>query len=640
MSILDAGSTIRDARQKSGLTLEKLSEGICSVQALNRIEKGKSGVSPSTFHALMEHTGRSFHALPVFENWTDYECFTYANEAKFYVNSWQLEKAYDVLAKEEALEWNHNIMNYQEWLLNYCKLIIRTYQYDHAKLKSIIEFAISLTRESIDFSDIRNLLLSQVEMELLLLYIYEKIQLNDPTNCISLYEQLNLYLDHSNFSDKVNNYLYAANALCFVRYLIKFEKSYQEACDIINQQRSNLIRYGEDTLLYDYSFLLGLCLYKLGNEKDAMKWFWSVLFASDVLQTNYTINCLSFLREKKIPIDTYYDLSTLRLHQINSFDYPKMVDVSAYSNGIFELDEYKNITFGRLIRELRTRQKLSQDQICAGLCAKSTLSKIENGTLAADTILAGTLLQRLGVCDRAFSFYGNNSENAFETLKFKLLHPELLSKEDYHALIKQLSEVIDDKNPTMKQVYSLQIYDMESHPQKQIDFLWEALSYTISDFDIYRFYQYRFSWIELTILNNLAYLYRYTETPEKGTALYQKIIDYKEMNHLSTLFEFTIYPITYAQRARFLYSQNHHKLSISLAKHNDLSLLYASFPSSIEFMIYYCQAFFHTGDVEHGTYFIYAAHALCKLINIPNLIDEIVEEMENDFHADLNILHQ
>lgn len=57
MSVRNAGKTIREARIKAGLTQEQLSEGVCSVLSLSRIENGSAGVSPVTFQALMAHAG-------------------------------------------------------------------------------------------------------------------------------------------------------------------------------------------------------------------------------------------------------------------------------------------------------------------------------------------------------------------------------------------------------------------------------------------------------------------------------------------------------------------------------------------------------------------------------------------------------
>ena len=75
MSVRNAGKTIREARIKAGLTQEQLSEGVCSVLSLSRIENGSAGVSPVTFQALMAHAGAPCEVYPIFASRTDFDCF-------------------------------------------------------------------------------------------------------------------------------------------------------------------------------------------------------------------------------------------------------------------------------------------------------------------------------------------------------------------------------------------------------------------------------------------------------------------------------------------------------------------------------------------------------------------------------------
>jgi len=97
MSVRNAGAAIREARQKAGLSQEKLSEGICSVLSLSRIENGTAGVSPATFQALMSHAGAPCEAFPIFANRADFDCFYVLKRARFYLDCWQLAEAYDEL---------------------------------------------------------------------------------------------------------------------------------------------------------------------------------------------------------------------------------------------------------------------------------------------------------------------------------------------------------------------------------------------------------------------------------------------------------------------------------------------------------------------------------------------------------------
>lgn len=56
-----AGDVIRLTRNAVGITQEDLSDGICSVETLSRIENGKHKVKRETYRSLMEKMGRGVH---------------------------------------------------------------------------------------------------------------------------------------------------------------------------------------------------------------------------------------------------------------------------------------------------------------------------------------------------------------------------------------------------------------------------------------------------------------------------------------------------------------------------------------------------------------------------------------------------
>lgn len=59
MSNYNVGDLIRLTRQSLGISQEELSDGICSVQTLSRIENGKVAVKRITYQQLMERMGRN-----------------------------------------------------------------------------------------------------------------------------------------------------------------------------------------------------------------------------------------------------------------------------------------------------------------------------------------------------------------------------------------------------------------------------------------------------------------------------------------------------------------------------------------------------------------------------------------------------
>ena len=101
MPIHNANLLVREARLKAGLTQEQLSEGICTPQALSRIENGTENVSHVTFQALMERAGAQYGRFPVFNSRDGFECFYGLKRARLYLDAWQLQAAYAELNKLE-----------------------------------------------------------------------------------------------------------------------------------------------------------------------------------------------------------------------------------------------------------------------------------------------------------------------------------------------------------------------------------------------------------------------------------------------------------------------------------------------------------------------------------------------------------
>lgn len=59
MAAYKLGQVIKMTRENLGITQEELSDGICSVETLSRIENGKQTPNRANFKALMERLGRN-----------------------------------------------------------------------------------------------------------------------------------------------------------------------------------------------------------------------------------------------------------------------------------------------------------------------------------------------------------------------------------------------------------------------------------------------------------------------------------------------------------------------------------------------------------------------------------------------------
>lgn len=296
MSVQDAGVLIREARLKAGLTQEKLSDGICSVLSLSRIENGTAGVSPSTFQALMARAGVNKEISPIFASRADFDCFYILKRASFYINAWQLELAYNELEKIENLNWANNKYYYQEWLLLHCKLQFRSGCCDHQKNFDTLHSAINISIPNFQPDDIRSLLLSITEIELMIAYAQEGLYLGKLELCLEICEQISTYITNSSISQSEKDSLLAKNAVVYSKYLIA-TKEYDKAYTTANNYRQLMILNMNDINLHELTFLTAISQYYCNNLEKALSMFRTVFFASLGIFSCYSTTCLNYIKK-------------------------------------------------------------------------------------------------------------------------------------------------------------------------------------------------------------------------------------------------------------------------------------------------------------------------------------------------------
>lgn len=585
MSVRNAGKTIREARIKAGLTQEQLSEGVCSVLSLSRIENGSAGVSPVTFQALMAHAGAPCEVYPIFASRTDFDCFYTLNRARFYLGSWQLSQAYDELNKLEEWHYADNKLYYQEYLYLNGWLQVRSGYADHHAIYDLFSSALHITRPEIDYSDFHHLLLSIVEIELLIGVAQELLYLGKSDLCYSICSQIASYLANAEIDYLKKDYLYAEYAIVYTKYLLEI-KDYKKALAIADHHRHKMVQNSEDSPLLELTFLTSLGYYHTGEVETAYTYFKNAFYAAHSIESCYASICRNYVSNEHIfALDDY--LSQMDDIPQVTFPIKKAITTSDLADGTYDFFSTDVLTIGRLIHELRTEQGLSQTILCQGLCSKSKLSKIENDSLQPDVFLTEALLQRLGISERGFTFWGSERESKIYELRFKLIHLQLGNYPKQHSLLVSLENLLQQTDILSRQFYLFHCAIWENKPQKRIALLYEALYCTLPDFHILNIHNYRLTWNELTILNNIAYQYLLTDTPYIGSQILQKLLEYNKISHLDILFQQTIFPISLYMLSRSFYNQKRFQELSSVLTHENKCLLkskmnaFSSFYSTI-----------------------------------------------------------
>ena len=632
MAVRNAGKIIREARLKAGLTQEQMSEDICSVLTLSRIENNSAGVSPSLFQALMSRAGAPRNIFPVFPNRKDFDCFYTLKRARLYLDSWQLQEAYDELLKVKNADFSNNKFHYQEWLYLQGCLQSRSGSCEHQLIYEIFISALIITKPNIDFSDLSNELFSDIELELLIEISNELLYLSQSDLSYIICSQLESYINNAELSFIERDRLLSRNAIARTKYLL-YTHDYNKALETINEYRHLMVVNSENASLLELNFWTAMSYYYCGNIEKAHQMFNDTFYSAHAIESCYATICLKFVSENtSIIIDDY--IKSLPSIDCKTFKYEKITDSLSLSDGTYDLFSPDVLTLGRLIYVLRKEQNISQAVLCKGLCSKSKLSKIENDQLQPDIFLSEALLQRLGVSERVFSFWGNSNYKILYELKSKILNSKLTSLKEQFALLKQFKELLSENNNILLQFYYALSYDFLDESERRIATLQNALNLTLPDFDILNINNYRLSLIELGIIGNIAYEYREI-SPSKSNLYFSKLLEYRNLSSVNIMFQSLVYPIFIYKYAHSLYHQKYYLQLSNLYTFSVARILKIHLDSLGFFTLFFVQALGECNDYKKAFYYGKCAASIERMLELHSNALSIASTLKSDFDIEI-----
>ena len=634
MSIHNAGTAIRLARKEAHLTQEKLSEGICTPSMLSQIENGSRGVSSSAFEALMSRAGKSANAIPCFSSREDFDCFYSLKRAHFYIGCWQLESAYSQLLLIESKNWANNKQRYAEWLLLHCKIQFYSGTGDHKNNYQRLRHCIETTHPNLDLHSLSAHLFSINEIEALTLLAQEALYTNRTDLCLAICTQINDYLAHSQFSHMDKTRLLAETSIAIAKYHLS-EKNYAHALSLIEEYRNEMALLHMDMPLLQLSFLKALCLLHLGKQDEAYHLMKVVLYSAHGIGSCYFTICKNYLAHYLTPT-TLQELFPLEDIPLLHFEEIQVIDGTKLSNGTYNLASSKVFTIGKLIHTLRKEQKLSAEVLCSGLCSKSKLSKIENDQQEAPILLLEALLQRLGISERPFVFFGDETEHEFNELKHKAIHSQQLRPTELLEYIEQMEHLNIDNDPLKTQFILLRKAFFCKTPSERIHLLLDALHCTLSEFNVSRIHDYRLSWAELSILNNLSNLYTQTNQALLGITYFSQLYDYYNQHLHDALLSSTTYPITCNMYCQSLYRLSYYEQLTNIFIQPFDSRYTARINAFASFLFYYSQALANNNQRDFSALYGSYACAMALLMNLDSNANTLKNHLQDNFSIELN----
>lgn len=170
----------------------------------------------------------------------------------------------------------------------------------------------------------------------------------------------------------------------------------------------------------------------------------------------------------------------------------------------------KAYNIGLFIKKKREEQHIRQEDLCRGICDKSTLSRIERGKQEPSSGILGVLLQRLGINEDQLAVLLGPKDFEISDLQKEIV--ALNSQKEYEKAAEKIRRLEQLVEPTDKitQQFILRskalAYFPEDYPASR-DLLLQALSLTLPDFDFDHISDYLLGIEEIKILNQLANSY-------------------------------------------------------------------------------------------------------------------------------------
>lgn len=228
----------------------------------------------------------------------------------------------------------------------------------------------------------------------------------------------------------------------------------------------------------------------------------------------------------------------------------------------------KAYNIGLFIKKKREEQHIRQEDLCRGICNKSTLSRIERGKQEPSSGILGVLLQRLGINEDQLAVLLGPKDFEISDLQKEIV--ALNSQKEYEKAAEKIRRLEQLVEPTDKitQQFILRskalVYFPEDYPPSR-ELLLQALSLTLPDFDFDHISDYLLGIEEVKILNQLANSYSEAGDRRFAIHIYRQLFEDPRKRLFNIEAELTLLPLLAYNYSRLLGLERRYEEEIEIA---------------------------------------------------------------------------
>ena len=492
--IQEVGVMLFKEREKMGEKQKRVADGIISISEMSKVESGGHEIDYFTLQALFERLGKSIDKLELAVSGEEYAAISYRAEIEHSIAEWDHERLTELIAGYDTYNDNKRSIHKQYKAALWAMACYMKKQ-DHASCLCGMEQALACTLRN----DWRRALgagqrLCNQEIRLIMVIAYCLWELGDTGGLSGHLEQLCSYILH-HYTDTEEQVKVYPHCAWLLGQLYLSQERVEEAYIICQKAKRSLVENGSLSPLWEILALEETCLEKMGRH-------------SELKQCKKYQEALVFL----------YDAAGVHMESNM---------MAAFMRSSFQ-GEF--VITNELIRDLREAGGLSQEKLCADICAQETLSRIEKGKRSPNKKNLYQMLKRMGM--EREKYYGYIEADDYELYEKVREYNRSFPKDRWEKAMKLLDEIeakLDMTKSVNRQFIgtgriSAQTEGGELTREQANEQLWELLHLTMPPADsgtmIYRV-PFR---MEYTIWNHIAINFRKAQKVQKALIIYEALV--------------------------------------------------------------------------------------------------------------------
>ena len=302
----------------------------------------------------------------------------------------------------------------------------------------------------------------------------------------------------------------------------------------------------------------------------------------------------------------------------------------------------KQYFIGELIRKRRLELKLTQEQLCEGICEPITISRLENGRQTPSMNTLRVFLQRLGLPEYKYYALISKHEMQIDDLKEEIISANVL-KDSERGLtkIKELEELADPDDTLIDQFIlrskvllgkrengEVVAYSLD----EKLDMLFKAIHLTAPNFDIDAIHEGLYSIDEVKVINQIALVYSNLGQNKKAIDIYYQLLKYIKKHFQNILRSNGILPLVAFNYARELDLVERYEEAIEIAELGwKACIQYGQYRTLPETVALIAECYHFLGQDDRSKEHYRQAYYLYKTIKNERGINVVVSETQKYF---------